>query len=52
MIRPVWKVVAVFDAITCRLASPSGPSSLSQERSIRWEAMFWPPLSIFVAINR
>lgn len=37
---PVWRVVAVFDAIICRLANPSGPKSLYQERSIRWEAMF------------
>lgn len=48
----MWKEVAVFDAIICRLANPSGPRSLNQERSIRWEAMFWPPLSIFVGINR
>ena len=52
MIRPVWKEVAVFDAIICRLASPSGPISLYQERSIRWEAMFWPLLNSFVVMNR
>lgn len=32
---PEWKVVAVLAVFICRLASPSGPSSLYQERSTR-----------------
>lgn len=39
-------------AISCRWASPSGPSILYQERSIRWEAMFCPPLRRLVMLRR
>lgn len=39
-------------AAICRLPSPSGPNILYQERSIRWEAIFWPPLSRFVVLRR
>lgn len=35
--------MAVLVAISCKLASPSGPRILYQERSIRCEAMFCPP---------
>lgn len=52
MIKPGWREVAVLAAIICRLASPSGPNILYQERSIRWEAIFWPPLSRFVVVER
>lgn len=45
-------MVAVLDAVSCRLASPSGPSILYQERSIRWEAMFCPPLRKLVMLRR
>lgn len=31
-------------ADSCRLANPSGPIILYQDRSIRWEAMFCPML--------
>lgn len=44
--------MAVLAAIVCMLASPSGPKSLYQERSIRWEAMFWPAVSRFVTLKR
>lgn len=52
MISPECRVVEVLVAISCRSASPSGPSFLYQERSIRWEAMFWPPLSRLVEVKR
>lgn len=45
-------MVAVLAAVACRAARPSGPSILYQERSIRWEAMFWPPARRFVVLNR
>lgn len=45
-------MVAVLAADACRLANPSGPSSLYQERSIRWEAMFWPAVKKFVTLKR
>lgn len=45
-------MVEALVAISCRLASPSGPSFLYQDRSIRWEAMFWPPLRRFVVLRR
>lgn len=44
--------MAVLAAIICRLASPSGPSILYQERSIRWDAMFCPPLRKLVVLRR
>lgn len=44
--------MAVLVAIICRLASPFGPSSLYQDRSIRWEEMFCPMLRRFVTLNR
>lgn len=45
-------MVAVLAAISCKLASPSGPSILYQERSIRWEAMFCPLLRRLVILRR
>lgn len=42
----------VLAASVCRLAKPSGPRSLYHERSIRWEAMFWPPFSDWVTLKR
>lgn len=44
--------MAVLAAVCCRLASPSGPNILYQERSIKWEAMFCPPLRILVMLRR
>lgn len=44
--------MAVLVAVSCRLASPSGPSILYQDRSIRWEAMFCPPLRKLVMLRR
>ena len=38
--------------VSCMLANPSGPNSLYQDRSMRWEAMFCPPVSRFVTLNR
>lgn len=35
-------MVEVLVAISWRSASPSGPIFLYQERSTRWEAIFWP----------
>lgn len=52
MIRPEWKAVAALVVVICKLASPSGPSILYQERSIRWEAMFCPPLRKLVMLRR
>ena len=52
MIRPEWREVAVLVAISCRLASPSGPRVLYQDRSIRCEAMFCPPLRRLVMVRR
>lgn len=52
MIRPECRDVVVLVAISCRLASPSGPSSFSQDRSTRWEAIFCPPASRLVVLNR
>lgn len=45
-------MVVALDAISCRLASPSGPNSLYQERSTRWEAMFCPPASRIFTFER
>ena len=48
----MWRVVEVLVAMSCRLASPSGPIFLYQDRSIRLEAIFCPVLSSFVELNR
>lgn len=45
-------MVAALVVVICRLASPSGPSSLYQDRSTRWEAMFWPPVSRVFVLRR
>lgn len=42
----------ILDAVSCRLANPSGPSILYQDRSIRCEAIFCPPLKILVMLKR
>lgn len=42
----------VLAVVACRLASPSGPSSLYQDRSMRWEAMFWPPVRRVFVLDR
>lgn len=52
MISPVWKVVEVLVAMSCRSASPSGPIFLYQDRSIRCEAIFCPLFSRFVELRR
>lgn len=39
------KGVEVLAAVSWRLARPSGPIFLYQDRSIRWEAIFCPLLS-------
>lgn len=44
--------MVVFAMVSCELASPSGPSSFSQERSTRLEAMFCPPARRFVMLKR
>lgn len=45
-------MVATLAADICRLARPSGPSSLYQERSTRWEAMFCPPVRNVFMLRR
>lgn len=45
-------MVEALDAVSCKLASPSGPSILYQDRSIRWEAIFCPPLRNLVMLKR
>ena len=45
-------MVAALAAISCRLASPSGPRSLNQDRSTRWEAIFWLLVIMFVVLKR
>lgn len=39
-------------AVICRVARPSGPTILYQDRSIRWEAIFWPPVRRLVELSR
>lgn len=45
-------MVAPFEAASWREASPSGPSILSHDRSIRCEAVFCPPLSRLLVLRR
>lgn len=45
LISPVCRVVEVLAALSCRVASPSGPIFLYQDRSIRWDAIFCPVVS-------
>lgn len=52
MISPGCAWVMAFAIVCWRLARPSGPRSLYQERSIRWEAIFWPPVSIVFVLMR
>lgn len=52
LISPVWKEVEVLVAMSCKLASPSGPIFLYQDRSIRREAIFCPLFSSFVEARR
>lgn len=50
--RPVWAVVEVLDARSCVFASPSGPSFLYQNRSMRCKAIFCPVSSAFMGVMR
>lgn len=45
-------MVEVLDAVSCRLASPSGPTFLYQDRSVRWVAIFCPVFRRFVEHRR
>lgn len=45
-------MVEVLAAMSCKSASPSGPIFLYQDRSIRWEAIFWPLFSSFMEVRR
>lgn len=42
LISPLCSVVEVLVAVICRLASPSGPTFLYHDRSIKWLASFCP----------
>lgn len=44
--------MAVLAAIRCRLANPSGPRVLYQDKSIKCEAMFCPPLRRLNVLRR
>lgn len=48
----MWRVVEALVAMTCRLASPSGPIFLYQKRSIRCEAIFCPLFRRLVVLGR
>lgn len=50
--RPECSRVVAFVMVSCELASPSGPSSFSQERSTRLEAIFCPLFSRLVMLKR
>lgn len=42
LISPLCSGVEVLVVVACRLARPSGPIFLYQDRSIRWLAIFCP----------
>lgn len=52
LISPLWRVVEVLVAIVCKLARPSGPAFLNQDRSIRWLAIFCPVFNRLMELRR
>lgn len=45
-------MVEALAAVNCRLARPSGPIFLYQDKSTRCEAIFWPPARRLVVLRR
>ena len=48
----MWRGVGVLVIVSWRLASPSGPIFLYQDKSIRWEAIFCPLFSEIKELRR